>query len=126
MIHYGVSVHGWPSGHAQDSEEAIAFAQHQDVKCLTETYKLDDVQKVCTLSSLSPLASRHSTLCRMGSFPFRTACSDLIAVVLGHHCLRVASSEADAPFRRCNLVPLEAPHDVKDRSEHCTMAGPID
>jgi len=45
MIHYGVSVHGWPSGHAQDSEEAIAFAQHQDVKCLTEEFKLDDVQK---------------------------------------------------------------------------------
>ena len=48
MIHYGVSVHGWPSGHAQDSEEAIAFAQHQNVKCMIETFKLDDVQKVRT------------------------------------------------------------------------------
>jgi len=37
----GVSVHGWPSGHALDSEEAIAFAQHQDVKCLVEKFPLD-------------------------------------------------------------------------------------
>ena len=52
MIHYGVSVHGWPSGHAQDSEEAIAFAQHQNVKCMIETFKLDDVQKVRTCDSM--------------------------------------------------------------------------
>jgi len=33
MITKGLSVHGWPSGHALDSEEAIQFAQHHDVNC---------------------------------------------------------------------------------------------
>ena len=41
MIMRGVSVHGWPSGHALDSEEAIAFAQHQDVKCMVEKFPLE-------------------------------------------------------------------------------------
>jgi len=45
MITKGISVHGWPSGHALDSEEAIAFAQHQDVKCMVETFPLKDAQK---------------------------------------------------------------------------------
>lgn len=43
MIGKGISVHGWPSGHALDSEEAIAFAQNQGVKCMVETCKLEDV-----------------------------------------------------------------------------------
>ena len=33
MITKGLSVHGWPSGHALDSEEAIQFAFHHDVNC---------------------------------------------------------------------------------------------
>jgi len=37
----GASVHGWPSGHALDSEEAIQFAQHQDVKCMVEKFPFD-------------------------------------------------------------------------------------
>lgn len=40
MIMKGASVHGWPSGHALDSEEAIAFAQHQDVNCMVEKFPL--------------------------------------------------------------------------------------
>lgn len=40
MIMKGISVHGWPSGHALDSEEAISFAQHQDVKCMVEKFPL--------------------------------------------------------------------------------------
>lgn len=43
MIGKGISVHGWPSGHALDSEEAIAFAQNQGFKCMVETCKLEDV-----------------------------------------------------------------------------------
>lgn len=33
MISKGLSVHGWPSGHALDEEEAIQFAKHHDVNC---------------------------------------------------------------------------------------------
>lgn len=44
MIMKGISVHGWPSGHALDSEEAIAFAQNQGVKCMVEKVKLEDVE----------------------------------------------------------------------------------
>jgi D-arabinose 1-dehydrogenase-like Zn-dependent alcohol dehydrogenase len=43
LILKGVSIHGWPSGHAIDSEDAIAFAQRQGVKCIVETYPLEKV-----------------------------------------------------------------------------------
>ena len=43
MIMKGISVNGWPSGHAKDAEEAIAFAQEFGVKCLIEEYPLADV-----------------------------------------------------------------------------------
>jgi D-arabinose 1-dehydrogenase-like Zn-dependent alcohol dehydrogenase len=45
LIMKGSSVHGWPTGHAIDGEEAIRFAQTHGVKCMVEKYKLDDVQK---------------------------------------------------------------------------------
>lgn len=45
MIMKGISVHGWPSGHALDSEEAISFAQHQDVKCMIEKFPLAKVEE---------------------------------------------------------------------------------
>jgi D-arabinose 1-dehydrogenase-like Zn-dependent alcohol dehydrogenase len=45
MVLKGASVHGWPSGHALDAEEAIRFARVHDVKCMTESYPLNDVQK---------------------------------------------------------------------------------
>lgn len=44
LILKGLSVHGWPSGHALDAEEAIAFAENQGVKCMVETFPLEKVQ----------------------------------------------------------------------------------
>jgi len=44
LILRGLSVMGWPSGHALDSEEAIAFAENQGVKCMVETFPLEKVQ----------------------------------------------------------------------------------
>ncbi|KAF7561647.1 hypothetical protein G7046_g2493 [Stylonectria norvegica] len=38
MVMKGVSVHGWNSGHQQDSEDAIAFAHTHGVKCLVEKF----------------------------------------------------------------------------------------
>lgn len=40
MVLKGLSVHGWPSGHAMDSEEAIAFANTHDVHCMIEKFPL--------------------------------------------------------------------------------------
>lgn len=40
MINKGASVHGWPSGQALDSEEAIDFALLHDVKCMIEKFPL--------------------------------------------------------------------------------------
>lgn len=34
MITKGLSVHGWPSGHSLDCEEAVKFAQLHDVHCM--------------------------------------------------------------------------------------------
>lgn len=45
MVNKGASVHGWPSGHALDSEEAIAFADTHGVKCFVEKFPLKDFQK---------------------------------------------------------------------------------
>lgn len=41
MVLKALSVHGWPSGHALDSEEAIEFARVHDVKCMIEKFPLD-------------------------------------------------------------------------------------
>lgn len=41
----GNSVHGWPSGHALDSEEAIQFAELQGVKCMVEEFPFEKVEE---------------------------------------------------------------------------------
>jgi D-arabinose 1-dehydrogenase-like Zn-dependent alcohol dehydrogenase len=45
LVLKGASVHGWPSGHALDSEEAIKFAQLQGVNVMTEKFSLDQVNE---------------------------------------------------------------------------------
>ena len=45
MIMKGISIHGWPAGHALDSEEAIAFAQLHGVKCMIEKFPLSKAQE---------------------------------------------------------------------------------
>ncbi|MCJ1250849.1 hypothetical protein MMC30_008077 [Trapelia coarctata] len=45
MIMKGLSVHGFPSGHSLDSEEAIEFAELHDVKCMVEKFPLRDATK---------------------------------------------------------------------------------
>ncbi|KAI1361438.1 alcohol dehydrogenase [Xylaria arbuscula] len=45
MVIKGISVAGWPAGHALDSEEAILFSQTHGVKCLIEKFKLEDAAK---------------------------------------------------------------------------------
>lgn len=42
MIHGGLTVTAWPSGHATDSEETIDFALTHGVKCMVEKFKLED------------------------------------------------------------------------------------
>jgi len=45
LIQKGLSVAGYPSGHAIDSEEAIRFTKLHDIKCLVEAFPLSDAQK---------------------------------------------------------------------------------
>jgi len=45
LITKAVSVSGFPSGHALDSEEAIAFTKLHGIKCMVEPFSLDDAQK---------------------------------------------------------------------------------
>ncbi|KAI1768136.1 alcohol dehydrogenase [Hypoxylon sp. FL1150] len=45
LVNKGASVHGWPSGHALDSEEAIQFSKDHGVKCLIEKVPLADAVK---------------------------------------------------------------------------------
>lgn len=45
LILKAMSVAGYPSGHALDSEEAIAFTKLHDIKCLVEPFPLKDAQK---------------------------------------------------------------------------------
>ncbi|PGH23127.1 hypothetical protein AJ80_02756 [Polytolypa hystricis UAMH7299] len=41
MIRYGLSVHAWPSGHAMDSEDAIAFTELEHINCMVERFPLE-------------------------------------------------------------------------------------
>jgi D-arabinose 1-dehydrogenase-like Zn-dependent alcohol dehydrogenase len=41
LVLKGASVHGWPSGHGLDCEEAIQFAQIQGVNVMTEEFPLE-------------------------------------------------------------------------------------
>jgi D-arabinose 1-dehydrogenase-like Zn-dependent alcohol dehydrogenase len=45
MVSRGVSVHGWPSGHALDCEEAISLSRDHGVKCLVEKFPFKDAEK---------------------------------------------------------------------------------
>lgn len=45
LIMKATGVVGYPSGHALDSEEAIAFTKLHGIKCMVEKYPLKDVQK---------------------------------------------------------------------------------
>lgn len=40
QLRYGLSVQSWPSGHAIDSEEAIAFTEIKDIDCMVEKFPL--------------------------------------------------------------------------------------
>lgn len=46
MVLKGLSFCGWPSGHARDCEEAIAFAEELGVKCMVESFPLKDANEV--------------------------------------------------------------------------------
>ncbi|KAF5606485.1 general amidase [Fusarium subglutinans] len=41
MIMKNISVHGWNTGHQQDSEDAIAFAHTHGIKCIIEKFDFD-------------------------------------------------------------------------------------
>jgi len=45
LVMKGASVHGWPAGSSQDCEDAIDFAQHLDVKCMSEPFPFEKVQE---------------------------------------------------------------------------------
>lgn len=45
LIMKAASVCGFPSGHALDSEEAIAFTQLHGIRCMIEKFPLKDAQK---------------------------------------------------------------------------------
>ena len=45
LILKAAGVVGYPSGHALDSEEAIAFTQLHGIQCMVEKFPLSDVQK---------------------------------------------------------------------------------
>lgn len=44
LVQKGASVNGWPTGHAQDCEDAINFAQVHGVKCMVEKFSFDKIQ----------------------------------------------------------------------------------
>ncbi|KAI1126136.1 GroES-like protein [Nemania abortiva] len=45
MLKNGVSVQSWPSGHAKDSEEAIAYTELKGIDCMVKTFPLDKAQQ---------------------------------------------------------------------------------
>ncbi|KAK7963410.1 alcohol dehydrogenase, partial [Apiospora saccharicola] len=45
LLGKAASVHGWPSGHALDSEEAVRFAADHGIKCMVEKFSLGDANE---------------------------------------------------------------------------------
>ncbi|KAF2492045.1 GroES-like protein [Lophium mytilinum] len=45
MLFKGLSIHGWPSGHSIDSEEALKFCENHGVDCMVESYPLEKVNQ---------------------------------------------------------------------------------
>lgn len=45
MITKRLSIRGWPSGTAVDSEACVAFAQARGVQCMTQSFPLDKAQE---------------------------------------------------------------------------------
>ncbi|KAL6886238.1 GroES-like protein [Trichoderma longibrachiatum] len=45
LVRKGASVHGWASGHAIDSEEAVHFAVRHGIRCMIQRYPLAEAQK---------------------------------------------------------------------------------
>ncbi|PTB39239.1 hypothetical protein M441DRAFT_59310 [Trichoderma asperellum CBS 433.97] len=45
LVSKGASVHGWPSGHASDSEDAIRFALTHGIRCMIQRYPLEEAQQ---------------------------------------------------------------------------------
>lgn len=41
QIGRGLSIHAWPSGHAVDMEETIAFSKLEDIDCMVQTFPLE-------------------------------------------------------------------------------------
>jgi len=49
MVLKNLSVHGWPSGNANDSEETIGFTKSHGIKCLIEKFPLSEAPKAFEL-----------------------------------------------------------------------------
>lgn len=45
LLGKAASVHGWPSGHALDSEEAVRFAADHGIRCMVEKFALGDANR---------------------------------------------------------------------------------
>jgi len=45
LITKRLSIRGWPSGSAKDSEECVEFAKHMGIKCMVERFPLDKAQE---------------------------------------------------------------------------------
>ncbi|KAI8980104.1 GroES-like protein [Trametes punicea] len=45
LIGSRLSIRGWPSGHAADSEACLAFTKAHDIKCMVELFPLDKAQE---------------------------------------------------------------------------------
>ena len=45
LINKGLSVHGWPSGHALDCEEALKFAQLHGIRGMIEKFPFAEAPK---------------------------------------------------------------------------------
>lgn len=45
MMKKGIAVQSWPCGHAQDTEETIAFTELQRIFCMVQKFSLDQAQE---------------------------------------------------------------------------------
>lgn len=125
----GLSVHGWPSGHALDSEEAIEFAQHQDVNCMIEEFPLEKANEAMKVGL--KLGPSHKTRTNADFSTWRKvpyvlgafwSCKAAVAAALGDQVMNVPNVPTFETPRRYLMAMTEECSRYERSSDRVTLS----
>ncbi|THH32488.1 hypothetical protein EUX98_g1697 [Antrodiella citrinella] len=83
LITRRLSIRGWPSGSAKDSEECVEFAKQMGIKCMVEKFPLDKAQEAFEHRDTASLTSDQPLPLRDEYFPP----SNVVATLIVKHAV---------------------------------------